>query len=75
VTVGEIDAVRALLSSKPRPVGWQERRSRIEEVGSLWPVASDIQRETTDIGGLAREWSIASGSDPSRVLVYFHGGG
>ena len=33
----EIDAVRALLTSKPRPVGWAERRRRIEEVGSVWP--------------------------------------
>jgi epsilon-lactone hydrolase len=71
----EIDAVRALLSSKPRPVGWQERRSRIEEVGSVWPVASDIQSEKVDIGGLAGEWSIAPDSDPTRVLLYFHGGG
>jgi epsilon-lactone hydrolase len=71
----EIDAVRALLSSKPRPVGWQERRSRIEEVGSVWPVASDIQSEKVDIGGLAGEWSIAPDSDPTRFLLYFHGGG
>jgi len=71
----EIDAVRALLSSKPRPIGWQERRSRIEEVGSIWPVASDIQCERVDIGGLAGEWSMAPGSDASHVLLYFHGGG
>ena len=71
----EIKAVRALLSSKPRPIGWQERRSRIEEVGSIWPVASDIQCERVDIGGLAGEWSMAPGSDASRVLLYFHGGG
>lgn len=71
----EIDAVRALLSSKPRPVGWQERRRRIEEVGSVWPVASDIHREMINIGELAGEWSMAPGSDASRVLLYFHGGG
>jgi monoterpene epsilon-lactone hydrolase len=71
----EIDAVRALLSSKPRPVGWQERRQRIEEVGSVWPVASDIHREMINIGELAGEWSMAPGSDASRVLLYFHGGG
>ena len=35
----EIDEIRALLGSKPRPVGWAERRARIEEVGALWPVA------------------------------------
>ena len=71
----EIDAVRALLSSKPRPVGWQERRQRIEEVGSVWPVAEDIEFERVDIDGVPGEWSIAPGSDASRVLLYFHGGG
>jgi epsilon-lactone hydrolase len=71
----EIDAVRALLSSKPRPVGWQERRQRIEEVGSVWPVAEDIEFERVDIDGVSGEWSIAPDSDASRVLLYFHGGG
>src|SRR5712671_3340549 len=71
----EIDAVRALLSSKPRPVGWTARRQRIEEVGSTWPAASDIRFEPVDIDGFPGEWSIAPGSDASRVLLYFHGGG
>ena len=71
----EIDAVRALLSSKPRPVGWDQRRQRIEEVGAAWPVADDIELERVDIDGLPGEWSIAPGSDASRVLLYFHGGG
>lgn len=71
----EIEAVRALLGSKPRPVGWQQRRQRIEEVGSVWPVAGDIELEAADIDGIPGEWSIAPGSDASRVLLYFHGGG
>ncbi len=71
----EIDAIRALLGSKPRPVGWQQRRQRIEEVGSVWPVAEDIELERVDIDGIPGEWSIAPESDASRVLLYFHGGG
>src|ERR1700712_3972348 len=71
----EIEVVRALLSSKPRPVGWQERRRRIEEVGSTWPVANDIRLEEVNLGGIRAEWSVAPGSDSSRVLLYFHGGG
>ncbi|MGA7994369.1 MAG: alpha/beta hydrolase [Bradyrhizobium sp.] len=71
----EIDAVRALLGSKPRPVGWHQRRQRIEEVGAVWPAARDIKLEEVDIAGLRGEWSIAPGSDPSRVLLFFHGGG
>src|SRR5258708_30707167 len=71
----EIDAVRGLLSSKPGPVGWTARRQRIEEVGSARPAASDIRFEQVDIDGFPGEWSIAPGSDASRVLLYFHGGG
>ncbi len=71
----EIDAIRAMLGSKPRPVGWAQRRQRIEDVGSVWPVADDIQCEPIDIGGISAEWSMAPGSDASRVLLYFHGGG
>jgi len=73
--VSEIDAIRALLSSKPRPVGWQERRKRIDEVGSVWPVAEDIRLETIRLDGLPAEWSFAPGSDAARVLMFFHGGG
>jgi epsilon-lactone hydrolase len=71
----EIDVIRKLLTSKPRPVGWAERRQRIDEVGSTWTAASDITCEAVDCDGVAGEWSIAPDSDPSRVLLYFHGGG
>ena len=71
----EIDAIRSLLSAKPRPVGWDERRQRINEVGSVWPVADDIKLDAVQLDGLSAEWSIAPGSDASRVLVFFHGGG
>jgi epsilon-lactone hydrolase len=71
----EIDAIRALLSSKPRPAGWAERRQRLDEVGSLWPVADDVRLDAVDLDGLPGEWSIVPDSDTSRVLLFFHGGG
>lgn len=71
----EIDAVRALLTSKPRPVGWEERRRRIEEVGAASQVAGDIVLERIEIDGVPAEQSIAPESDASRVLLFFHGGG
>ncbi|WP_112663376.1 alpha/beta hydrolase [Microvirga flavescens] len=71
----EIDAIRTLLTSRPRPVGWIERRQRIEEVGAVWPVAGDIVLEPVQIDGFSAEWSLAPGSDASRVLLFFHGGG
>ncbi len=71
----EIDAIRALLTSKARPVGWAQRRERLDEIGSVWPVADDIQLASVDIAGVPGDWSLAPGSDASRVLMYFHGGG
>jgi len=71
----EIDAIRALLSSKPRPVGWSERRKRLDEVGAVWPVADDVLLTAVDVNGIHGEYSIVPGSDPSRVLMFFHGGG
>ena len=75
MTQSEIDAVRALLTAKPRPVGWAERRARLDEVGSVWPVAGDVTFEAVDLDGVPGEWSIVPGSDASRVLMFFHGGG
>ncbi len=72
---GEIEVIRALLSSKPRPVGWAERRQRLDDVGSIWPVADDVKLAAVDVGGVPGEWSIVPGSDASRVLMFFHGGG
>jgi epsilon-lactone hydrolase len=72
---GEIDAIRALLSAKPRPVGWEERRQRLDEVGSVWPAATDVKLEPVDLSGVPGEWSSMAGSDASRVLMFFHGGG
>lgn len=46
----EIDAIPAMLSAKPRPVGWVARRRRLDEVGSLSPVVGDVTLEAVDLG-------------------------
>jgi epsilon-lactone hydrolase len=71
----EIDAIRTLLTAKPRPVGWTERRQRLDEVGAVWPVADDVKLTPVDADGIEGEWSSVAASDPSRVLLFFHGGG
>lgn len=72
----EIDRIRALLVAKARPVGWPERRARIEEIGAHWPPAPDMAFEPVDLGnGVRGEFSLAPGADASRILMFFHGGG
>jgi epsilon-lactone hydrolase len=56
-------------------VGWPERRKRLDEVGAVWPVADDVELTEVDVNGLPGEYSVVPGSDASRVLLYFHGGG
>jgi epsilon-lactone hydrolase len=71
----DIAAIRALLSSKPRPAGWPARRQRLDEIGSVWPVAADVNLSPVDINGIPGEWSTVPGSNSSRVLLFLHGGG
>ena len=75
MAASEIGVIRTLLSSKPRPQGWAERRARIDEVGSVWPVAADVELASVDFGGIPGEWSIVPGSEKGCVLLFFHGGG
>lgn len=71
----EIDGVRALLSSQPRPGSLAERRARLDAVASVDGVAPDVAFERVTIGACEAEWSLAPGSDPGKVLLFFHGGG
>jgi hypothetical protein len=62
-------------TSKPRPsAGASGARASIE-IGSTWPVADDVRLEESEFDGVPAEWSIVPGSDPSHVLLFFHGGG
>ncbi|HJY08171.1 MAG TPA: alpha/beta hydrolase fold domain-containing protein, partial [Bryobacteraceae bacterium] len=38
-------------------------------------MAEDVELTAVDVNGVPGEWSMAPGSDPSRVLMFFHGGG
>ena len=71
----DLAAIRTLLGSKPRPVGWAARRQRLDEIGAVWPVASDVTLTAVDINGIPGEWSTVPGSNSSRVLLFLHGGG
>lgn len=71
----EIERVRALLTSLPRPHSLAERRERLDAIASVDGVAPDIRFEQITIGRCEAEWSLAPDSDASRVLLFLHGGG
>ncbi|HEY0422314.1 MAG TPA: alpha/beta hydrolase [Rhodopila sp.] len=71
----EIDVLRTLLTSRPRPTSVSERRERLDALGAAYPTAGDIRLEPVSVDGVPAEWSVAPGADDSRVLLYLHGGG
>jgi epsilon-lactone hydrolase len=71
----EITALRALLTSRPRPSSVAERRERLDALGDAYRTAEDVRLDPVSAGGVPAEWSIAPGADASRVLLYLHGGG
>ncbi|WP_431284618.1 alpha/beta hydrolase [Humitalea sp. 24SJ18S-53] len=71
----EIDAIRALLAASPRAADMAERRARLDGFGARYPTAADIRVQPVVANGVAAEWTTAPGADPSRVLMFLHGGG
>src|SRR4051794_41977390 len=50
----KIDAIRAMLAEKPRPIGWAERRARVAEGGSGSARAPDNPRAPGGFGPAPR---------------------
>ena len=71
----EIDQIRALLLARPRPAELSERRRRLDMLGEQAVLPPDVRVEPVDANGVAAEWTITRGADPSRVLLFLHGGG
>jgi acetyl esterase/lipase len=71
----EIAELRAMLAQRPRPVGWAARRARLDEIGTIFPMAEDVKVTPIDLAGVGGEWSSVPGSDSSHVLMFLHGGG
>jgi monoterpene epsilon-lactone hydrolase len=71
----EIAALRALLTLRPRPVSVAERRERLDALGHAYRTPADISIEPVSADGVPAEWTTAPCADPSRVLLYLHGGG
>src|SRR3954454_10757299 len=64
----EIAALRALLTSRPRPTSVAERRARLDALGEAYKPVADIRLEPVSADGVPAEWSIAPGADAGRVL-------
>lgn len=47
----------------------------MDAFGAQYEMPAGVVAEPVSAGGVAAEWTLAEGSDPSRVLLFLHGGG
>jgi acetyl esterase/lipase len=71
----EIDTVREMLASSPRPAGLNDRRKRLDALGTRYSLPADLRVETADANGVAAEWTMAPEAEPARAVLFLHGGG
>jgi len=71
----DIDAIREILTAHPRPTDLAERRQRLDALGARYEVGKDIRVEAVNSGGVAAEWTTSPVADPTRAVLFFHGGG
>jgi epsilon-lactone hydrolase len=70
----QIDSIRELLASAPRPTGLAERRARMLSLVSRYTVSPDAHIEAVDADGVPAEWTLTPVADPGRVVLFLHGG-
>jgi acetyl esterase/lipase len=75
MTQTEIQAIREVLAASPRPPDLAGRRQRLDGVFGQFPLAPGAMAEVTDANGVAAEWTATPSANPSRVVLYMHGGG
>ncbi len=73
----EFHRVVERLRSRPTPANptVAEMRAGFAALARLYAPPADTHSEKVDANGVAAEWVSVPGSEPSRVILYFHGGG
>ena len=74
MAASEIGVIRTLFEFQTAAAGWAEQQARIDEVGSVWPVAADVELASVDFGGIPGEWSIVPGSETGTCCSSFTAG-
>lgn len=70
----EIKAVRDMLATSPRPPDLEARRKRLDGFSTLYPLPPDARLRQESANGVPAEWSETPGADPSRAILFLHGG-
>ena len=71
----EIGTIRKMLAEHPRPITLAERRQRLDGLCSRYAMPADVCLEPVEADGVAAEWTTTPDADPTRVILFLHGGG
>ena len=71
----EIAALRETIAKRVRSDDIAQRRRDIDARGLAYGLPGDIKAEPVAANGVRSEWTSSPDADPSRVVLYFHGGG
>ena len=55
--------------------GLNERRRRLDALGTRYSLPADLRVEAADANGVAAEWTTTPEAEPSRAVLFLHGGG
>lgn len=77
MTVAQLDSLITLLRSRPAPAvqDVSQSRARFEKMGELLGRPADAKCEAVKAGSVPAEWVDAPGCDPTRAVLFLHGGG
>jgi len=71
----EIIALREVIAKRVRSDDIAQRRRDIDARGLQYKLAPDARVEPVSANGVKAEWSGTADADPSKVVLYLHGGG
>jgi len=67
--------LREQTDATPPDLSWEDQRVGYETFGDLYPAAPEAVAQTIDLGGVPTVRFAGADADPTRAVLYFHGGG
>jgi epsilon-lactone hydrolase len=71
----EIAKLREIIAARPRASEIAQMRLDADERAQAFPLPADVTVQPVNANGVKAEWTSTPGADPSRVILYLHGGG
>lgn len=74
MSIEQVERLRAMLAGRPKDAPLAARRAGFEAMMARLPLPGDLSVEPVDAGGVPGLLLTRAGGDPTRVLLWLHGG-